>query len=220
MSRRNAPPAAPRRRHTVAPRAATATVETFAPATPSRREWWTAVIAVVMLWAGLFFPHLFLGQRVVSGDSSYYRPFAEFSRGRWSESRERTYWNPYVFMGIESVSSFADSRPQYLPGPLLDLTERLHEPAPAPQLWLLLAHLGAALSVMALARRLWGGDHWCCSVGAVVWLFAIPVLGPFAHGFDAQMLADAMLPVVLLGTHMAITGKGPRTMLLGALTLA
>lgn len=209
-----------RRRGSAAPRPANADTAPPPPATVTRRDWRNAILLVTLLWAGLFFPHLFLGQRVVMGDSSYYRPFAEFSRERWHESRERTYWNPYVFMGIESVASFADPRPQYLPAPLLDLTEKLHEPGPSPQLWPLLAHLGGALAVMALVRRLWGTDAWSAAVGATAWLFAVPLLGPFAHGFDAQFVTATLMPLALLGTQVLLTAAPRRWAALGGLGLA
>jgi hypothetical protein len=179
-----------------------------------------AGFAVVLVWALLFLPQLFLGRHFVLGDSAAFRPFAEFSRARWHETRERTYWNPYVFMGIESVASLADSRPQYLPDPGLDAIEHLSEPRAAPQLWLLLAHLAGTLAVVVLARRLWGADPWSAAAGGLAWLVTIPMLSPLAHGHDAQILADALLPVCALATHVVITSGRSRTVLGGALTLA
>jgi hypothetical protein len=192
----------------------------FLPQRHEPRAWATAGLAVVLVWALLFLPQLFLGQHFVLGDSSAFRPFPEFSRARWHETRERTYWNPYVFMGIESVASLADPRPQYLPGPLLDATERLSEPGAAPQLWLLLAHLAGTLAVVVLARRLWGADPWSAAAGGLTWLVAIPILSPLTHGHDAQILADALLPVGMLATHVVITSGRPRALLGGALALA
>ena len=177
-------------------------------------------MAVVLVWAALFFPHLFLGQRVVFADASYYRPFAELSRARWHESHERSSWNPYVFMGLESVASFADPRPQYLPDALIDVSERLHEPGSSPQLWLLLAHLAGTLALLVLARRLWGADPWSGTAGALVWLLAVPILGPFAHGFDAQLLADALIPVLLLCTQAIITASAWPAVMLASLGVA
>ena len=85
-------------------------------------------MVTIAAWALLFFPQLFLGRAFVLGDASAFRPFSEFSRERWQESRQRTHWNPYVFTGIEAVASLADPRPQYLPDLLLDATERLSAP--------------------------------------------------------------------------------------------
>jgi hypothetical protein len=192
----------------------------FLPERHEPRAWAAAGLAVVLVWALLFLPQLFLGQHFVLGDSSAFRPFPEFSRARWHETRERTYWNPYVFMGIESVASLADPRPQYLPDPLLDATEHLSEPAAAPQLWLLLAHLAGTLAVVVLARRLWGADPWSAATGGLTWLVTIPILSPLAYGHDAQVLADALLPVAALGTHVVIASGRPRAVLGGALALA
>ena len=87
----------------------------------------------VLAWVLLFFPQLFLGQVFTLGDAPAFRPFAEFSRARWHEHHVRTYWNPYTFMGTEAVASLADSRPQYLPAPVLDLVDRLSQPRFSPQ---------------------------------------------------------------------------------------
>jgi hypothetical protein len=185
-----------------------------------RRAWLAPTAALALAWALVFFPQLFLGQRFVLGDSPAFRPFAEFSRARWHATRQRTYWNPYVFMGIESVASLADPRPQYLPDGLLDLTEHLGQPEASPQLWLLLAHLAGALAVMALARALWDAEPWSALAGALVWLLAVPIVFPLTHGHDAQILADALLPVVVLATWAVIAAEGFGAALAGALGLA
>jgi hypothetical protein len=184
------------------------------------RAWLPPLLAVVLAWALLFPAQLLLGQRFVLGDSSAFRPFPDFSRARWQESHQRTDWNPYVFMGLESVASLADPRPQYLPDAALDLTERLHEPAGSPQLWLLLVILAGTLAVVALARALWRADPWSAAAAGLVWLLAVPILCPLAHGHDAQVLADALLPVMALATRAVIATDGARARLAASLGLA
>jgi hypothetical protein len=195
-------------------------VEDVAPVRHPPRSWLSPLAALTLAWALLFFPQLFMGQRFVMGDSAAFRPFSAFSRARWHETRQRTYWNPYVFMGIESVASLADPRPQYLPDLLLDWADRLGEPKAAPELWLLLAHLAGALAVMALARFLWGADPWSAVAGGLVWLLAIPILFPLAHGHDAQVLADALLPVAALATWAVVGAESLAAVWIGALGLA
>jgi hypothetical protein len=192
----------------------------FLPQRHPPRAWLASALALTFAWALIFFPQLFLGERFAQGDAAAFRPFAEFSRARWHESHQRTYWNPYVFMGIESVASLADPRPQYLPDRLLDLTERLSEPKRSPQLWLLLTLLAGTLAVPALAWALWGADPWSATAGGLVWLLAAPVLFPWTLGFDAQILANALLPVVTLATWAVIAGGGFGAVLAGALGLS
>ena len=190
------------------------------PAPLPPRAWRRPVLAVVLAWALLFFPQLFLGQRFVLGDSSAFRPFPDFSRARWQESGQRTSWNPYVFMGIESVASLADQRPQYLPDAALDLTERLHEPPAAPQLWLLLVVLAGTLAVVALARALWRADPWSAAAAGWSGCWPSPSSSPLTHGHDAQVLADALLPLMALATWAAIAADDPRARLAASLGLA
>ena len=184
------------------------------------RAWLASALALAFAWALVFFPQLFLGERFAQGDAAVFRPFAEFSRARWHESHQRTYWNPYVFMGIESVASLADPRPQYLPDRLLDLTERLSEPKRSPQLWLLLALLAGTLAVPALAWALWRVDPWSATAGGLVWLLAPPVLFPLTLGFDAQIVTNGLLPVVMLTTWAVIAGNGIGSVLAGMLGLS
>jgi hypothetical protein len=191
-----------------------------APAPLPPRAWLAPLAAVVLAWAMLFLPQLFLGQRFVLGDSSAFRPFPDFSRARWTETGARTHWNPYVFMGIESVASLADQRPQYLPDAALGLVERLHEPAAAPQLWLLLVVLAGTLAVVALARALWRAGAWSAAAAGLVWLLAVPILAPLAHGHDAQVLADALLPVMVLATWATVAADDLRARLAASLGLA
>src|SRR6185503_13344459 len=84
-----------------------------------------AIAVIVIVWAALFAPQLFAGRVFTLGDATVFSPFAELSRTRWLERHERTFWNPYVSMGIPAVASLADPRPQYLPDALIDLYERL-----------------------------------------------------------------------------------------------
>jgi len=184
------------------------------------RAWFASALALLFAWALIFFPQLFLRERFAQGDAAIFRPFAEFSRARWHESHQRTYWNPYVFMGIESVASLADPRPQYLPDRLLDLTERLSEPKRSPQLWLLLAVLAGMLAVPTLAWALWRVDPWSATAGGLIWLLAAPVLFPLTLGFDAQILTNGLLPVVMLATWAIVAGNGIGTVLPGVLGLS
>lgn len=192
----------------------------FVPQHHAPRAWLASALALLFAWTLIFFPQLFLGERFAQGDAAIFRPFAEFSRARWHESHQRTYWNPYVFMGIESVASLADPRPQYLPDRLLDLTERLSEPKPSPQLWLLLALLAGTLAVPALAWALWKVDPWSATAGGLVWLLAAPALFPLTLGFDAQLVTNGLLPVVVLATWAIVTGNGIGTVLAGVLGLS
>jgi hypothetical protein len=184
------------------------------------RAWLASALALAFAWALVFFPQLFLGERFAQGDAAIFRPFAEFSRARWHEEHQRTYWNPYVFMGIESVASLADPRPQYLPDRLLDLTERLSEPKRSPQLWLLLALLAGTLAVPALAWALWRADPWSATAGGLIWLLAAPALFPLTLGFDAQIVTNGLLPVAVLATWAVVAGNGPGVVLAGVLGLS
>ncbi len=178
------------------------------------------LLAVVLAWGIVFFPQLLLGQRFVLGDASAFLPFADYSRARWAETHERTYWNPYVLMGVESVASLADSRPQYLPDLLLDVADRAARPAFSPQLWLLLAHLGGALSLLLLATRMMGASAWSAAAVAIGWLLAVPSLLPFVYGHDAQFVSDALLPITILGTHVVMTSASRGGLLAGVVALA
>jgi len=190
------------------------------PAAPPRRAWIGPLLLVVLAWVLLFSPQLLQGQRVVLGEAAAKRPFAEFSRERWRETRQRTTWNPCVFLGVPTSASLADRRPQYLPDRALDLAERLHEPHRSPQLWLLLAVLAGTLAVVALARLSWRADPWSAAAAGLAWLPAVPLIGALAQGQDARVLAGALLPVVALGTWGVIAAEGARTRLAASLALA
>src|SRR5262249_49770916 len=187
------------------------------PVTEGRREWRLAVVLAVVAWIALFPSQLFLGQTCTLGDASAFRPFAEFSRARWHEQHQRTYWTPYTFMGMDAVASLSDSRPQYLPDFALNAIERLSEPRWSPQFWLLLAHLLGTLSVMALARRLWRARGLAALCGGLIWLLSVPILLPFAYGHDAQFLADALTPVTVLFAHRLIAAPLSRRTIIDAL---
>ena len=185
-----------------------------------RLEWPLSLAALCLAWVLLFFPHLLLGRVFVLGDAGAYRPFAEFSRARWHTLHQRTYWNPYVVLGFEQVASLADSRPQYLPGPLLDVAEAAAQPPFCPQLWLLLAHLLGALAVMVLARRMFHARGWGALAGGLIWLLSVPLLVPFAFGHDAQLVSTALTPVFACFVFLAFRAPTARAALPPSLGLA
>ena len=191
-----------------------------APAPAARREGLAVLAAVVLVWAALYLPQLSQGQVFVRGDAGAYRPFAEFSRARWRALHQRTYWNPYTVLGCESVASLADSRPQYLPAPLLDLADRFAEPPASPQLWLLLAHLASAIAVLLLARRLWSSSWRSALCASLAWLLAVPVVLPFTFGHDAQLVSDALFPVAMLAGLLVIDARSERASAAAALAVA
>ncbi|MGH7723801.1 MAG: hypothetical protein ACREOU_00040 [Candidatus Eiseniibacteriota bacterium] len=173
--------------------------------------WATPIVAIVVVWAGLFGPQLFNGQIFSRGDASIFGPFAEFSRERWLKERQRTYWNPYVFVGLPATASLADPRPQYLPDVLLDAYE-----APGrwsgwpPLLPVLLAHLIGMFAAGLLARALWNAGPWAFAWAAIAFGLATNVALPVTYGHDAQQVAIALMPLALLGTHLAFASKSLR----------
>src|SRR5437867_8289851 len=129
-----------------------------------------ALLAVTLAWGALFAPQLFGSRIFVAGDVATYRPYAEFSSGRWRTLHRRTFWNPYVFAGIPATASLADGRPQYLPDPLLDAYERLMHARLWPPLGLpLIAHLLGMLAAAGLARALWGGGTAAMAWAGLAW---------------------------------------------------
>src|SRR5690348_12379382 len=58
------------------------------------------IAALVALWLVLFLPVLGGHSTFVRGDAGRYTVFAEFSRQRFAATGERTFWNPYVFLGL------------------------------------------------------------------------------------------------------------------------
>ncbi len=154
------------------------------------------------MWVGLFGPQIFGGRVFVRGDAAAFRQFAEFSRERWLNERERTFWNPYVFAGLPATASLADPRPQYLPDVLLDAYEAPGRwPGWPPLLPTLLAHLAGMLATGLLARGLWGAGPWGFAWAGIAFGLATNVALPVTYGHDAQQVAVALLPVAALGTH-------------------
>jgi hypothetical protein len=177
---------------------------------PARGSSRRAFVLLLAAWALLFFPQLFQRQLFVLGDAAEYRPFAELSRERWLGKHERTFWNPYVFMGIPGPSSLADSRPQYLPDFLLDAYERLRPARAVPLAGPLLAHLAGMLAVAALARRLWGAGDGAQLCAGLVWGVAPALLVPFTFAHDAQLVSASLIPVLALCVHAIVESSGFR----------
>ena len=194
-----------------------------APAAPRERPSRGPIVAAVVLvvaWAALFQPLLTAGEVFVLGDARMYRPFAEFSRARWQERHERTFWNPYVFMGVSASASLADSRPQYLPDAALSVSEAVRpgrfNPMGAPLFVHLLGMLGAAALAWALWRLPAVGLVWA----GLAWGFSPLLLVPFAFGHDAYLAASALLPIVLLAVLGVFRAARTRTALGAGLGLA
>jgi len=170
------------------------------------------LIAVVAAWLTMFAPQLLRGRVFTCGDAHDFRPFSDFSRSRWIERHERTYWNPYVFAGISASASLADARPQYLPDALLDLYERMTSlPLLPPLLWPLGVHLGGMIAIAHLARALWGAGEASMVCAALAWGLTPNLIVPFSFGHDAQFVTASMIPVSLWFVHRqfaAITSHG------------
>lgn len=175
------------------------------------RAAWAVVLALVAIWLLLFAPQLDGRRTFVRGDAGRYSAFADFSRARFESTGKRTFWNPYVFMGLPTAGSLADARPQWLPDPLLrtwDAATRTDGGAP---LWPpLLACLAGSLAAAWLARRLWA----CRPAGMVLagglWLLAPGLLVPLAFGHDAQCVTAALMPLVLLAALAVLAATTPR----------
>jgi hypothetical protein len=178
-------------------------------------------LAVALAWALIFLPQLVAGRGFLYGDASNLRAFAEFSAARWHERHERTQWNPYIFAGIPSAVSLQDSRPQWLPDPLLDAFDALHRLPGFPPLAIpLAAHFAGMLAMGFLARGLWGARTVSAVWAALAWGLLPNLLVPFAFGHDAQIMACAFMPVVLLGIHRAAAAEGIAERLATAAILA
>jgi len=164
----------------------------------------------------LFAPQLFSGRTFVLGDAPVYYPFGELSRARWLEAHERTLWNPYVFCGVASAASLADSRPQYLPDFALDAIEALYRnPAWPPLAFPLLSHLAGMLAMALLARALWQARGPGMAWAGLSWGLMTNLLVPLAYGHHAKFLAASLMPVVLLLVH-ALFAAPERLPALGA----
>jgi hypothetical protein len=177
--------------------------------------------ALLVAWALLFGPQLFAGRVFVIGDAPAFRPFAEFSRARWHELHERTFWNPYVFAGIPASASLADPRPQYLPDALLGAWDTLERVPGLPPLWgPLLAHLAGMLAAAGLARALWRARAPGMAWAGLAWGLTPNLVVPFAFGHDAQFVTASLMPVVLLALHGVVASPSRAASCGAALGLA
>jgi len=179
-----------------------------APASPGDLR--RATLFLVALWALLFAPQIFAGRAFVLGDAGSIRAFAEFSAARWRDHHERTHWNPYVFGGLPATVSLQDSRPQWLPDPLLDAFDAVHRLPGFPPLAIpLLLHLGGMIAIAELARRLWRAGTLAMTWSGTAWGLLPAQLVPFAFGQDWLLAAISLLPVVLLAVErVADTADG------------
>src|SRR5690348_7373049 len=206
-------PAAPARRPAPAPAAP--------PPAPRAAGFAPAAAAIVLAWALAFAPQLFAGRVFTAGDSAANQTFAEFSAARWRATHQRTLWNPYVFLGLPAAASLADSRPQYLPGPLLDALggfDRL--PVWPPLVLPLLAHLAGMLAAAALARALWRTGPWPAAWAGLAWGLLPNQIVPVAYGHQAQLVTVALMPVSLLLVHALFAARAARAAGAAALALA
>ena len=168
-----------------------------------------AALALTALWLALFAPQLLQGRVFVLGDALVFRPFAEFSRSRWLDHHERTYWDPYVYAGLPASVSLADQRPQYLPDALLDLSERVRPGRFIPQGAPLIAILAGMIAVAWLAAALFGVGAAGMVVAGAAWCLMPNLLVPYAYGHDAQVVTSSLMPVLLLGIH-GVVAAGTR----------
>ncbi|MEP7028125.1 MAG: hypothetical protein ABI960_05980, partial [Candidatus Eisenbacteria bacterium] len=163
-----------------------------APAAPTRRAMLAAVVVVTLAWSALWGPVLFTGRVFVQGDAPTFRAFAETSRARWFEHRERTFFSPYVFAGLPTTASLADPRPQWLPDALLDLWEAPgRHPAWPALLPALLLQWASMIALGALACALWRGGAATFVAAALAWGLASFACLPLAYGHDAQFVSLA-----------------------------
>jgi len=175
-----------------------------------------ALVVLAGAWLLLFAPQLLARQVFVLGDARVYRPFAEYSRQRWLERRERTFWNPYVMNGVAASASLADMRPQYLPDVALDVFERVRPARLVPLAAPLLAHLAGMWAIAALA--------WAFGVTSVValvwaglaWGLSPLLLVPIAFGHTAYFVAASLFPALLHAVHR-LAHAGTRAHELGAM---
>ena len=190
-----------------------------APLTRPARAGVLATLAA--LWLLLFLPVLGGRATYVRGDAGRYTMFADFSRARFAGTGERTFWNPYVFLGLPTVGSLADPRPQWLPDPLLHAWDGLTRTDAGTPLWLpLVACLGGAVAMAWLARSLWSCGPSAMTLAGGLWLLAPGLLVPLAFGHDAQCVSAALIPLTLLAAHAVLRAPVPRALLASALGLA
>ncbi|MGH7740797.1 MAG: YfhO family protein [Candidatus Eiseniibacteriota bacterium] len=185
---------------------------------PARRLW-PAWLIVALGWSLLFAPQIFQQRVFTGGDARVFRPFAEYSRERWITVHERAHWNAYVYAGIPSDASLADSRPQYLPDFALDWFERLRPSNLVPLGGPLLAYLAGMLAMAALARALWGCNVSGMAFAGLAWGLLPEMLSPFANGHDAQIVSCSLIPPILLAVHRVFEAEA-RRLVLGLLLLA
>src|SRR5215471_1602040 len=160
------------------------------------------IAALVAIWLVLFLPVLGGHSTFVRGDAGRYTVFAEFSRQRFAATGEHTFWNPYVFLGLPTVGSLADPRPQWLPDPLLHAWDLLTRTDAGSPLWLpLVACLAGALAAAWLVRALFGCGPFAMALAGGLWLAAPGVVVPLAFGHDAQCVTAALIPLSLLAAH-------------------
>ena len=174
-----------------------------------------ALLVLTAAWLVLFAPQLFARQVFVLGDARVYRPFSEYSRQRWLEQHERTYWNPYVMTGVAASASLADMRPQYLPDAALDLFERLRLGRVVPLAAPLIAHLLGMCAMAMLAWALWRPPTVALVWAGLAWGLSPLLLVPIAFGHTAYFVAASLAPAILLAVH-ATSRARTRTGLLGA----
>ena len=161
-----------------------------------------ALALLTLGWMALFAPQIFARRVFVAGDAALFRRFSEFSRQRWITEHERTFWNPYVFLGIPASASLADQRPQFLPDRALDQYERLRSrPWLPPLAGPLLAHLTGVLAMALLVRALWGARLGTMLWAGSAWALLPALLVPLTFGHDAQFVSASLLPATLLLTH-------------------
>ena len=202
-------------------RASRGRVPAFPTSLPARRLW-PAWLIVALGWSLLFAPQIFQQRVFTLGDARVFRPFAEFSRDRWMTAHERAHWNPYVYAGIPSDASLADSRPQYLPDFALDWFERLRPSHVVPLAGPLLAYLAGMLAMAALARALWGCNVSGMAFAGLAWGLLPELVSPFINGHDAQVVSCSLIPLILLVIHRALEAESralPRRLLALALVL-
>jgi hypothetical protein len=168
-----------------------------------------ASVVLLALWALLFAPQLFAGRGFVIGDAGSIRAFAEYSGQRWHDHHERTHWNPYIFAGLPATASLQDSRPQWLPAPLLDGFDRMHRLRGFPPLAIpLLVHLAGMIAMAALARRLWSAGTAAMVAAGAAFGLSPGLLVPFAFGQDWVLMSMALMPVVLLAIARYAAAEG------------
>lgn len=186
--------------------------------TAGRAAFWAVLLAA---WAFAWWPQLFAGRVFTGGDWPVEVAYSELSATRWQDTHQRTFWNPYVFLGLPAAASLADSRPQYLPDAALDAIGAWERsPVWLPLLLPLLAHLAGMIAVGMLARALWGAGFGPAAWAAVAWGLLPFQLVPFAFGHRAQLITVGLMPVSLLVVDALFAAASTRRAALIGLGLA